>query len=162
MPISLVVNNIPFEYPSPGDSPGWGQPATDWASEVTLVLTELFGPNDLAETTFNIANNISAFTNVAGLLINTGAVRSADISYSVYRTSTSNPSGFSESGIINVTYDNLAASGSKWSLIQYGINGSSGVIFNITDGGQVQYKSSDLGATGYSGVMHYRVKTLGQ
>ncbi len=84
------------------------------------------------------------------------------IDYTVYRTSTASPSGNSEGGVISVVYDNLAAPGSKWSLVLYGGNGLSGVTFNITDSGQFQYKSSDIGATGYSGVMHFRAKTLSQ
>ena len=162
MPITLIVNNIPYEYPIPGDSPGWGQPATDWASEVTLVLNDLLGPNDITETAFSLQNNITSFTNVAGLSFNTGQVRSAVIDYSVYRTSTANPSGNAESGLITIVYDNLAASGSKWSMTMGPVNGDAGVIFSILDNGQVQYQSSDINSTGYSGVMKFRAKTLGQ
>ncbi len=162
MPISLTVNSLTFEYPTPGDSPGWGQPATDWSIEVTRVLNDLQGTNDIAETSFNIANNVSSFTNIAGLTFNTGEVRAATINYSVYRTSTANPSGQAESGILNIVYDNLAGSGSKWAITGTGITGNSGVTFTITDLGQMQYKSTDINATGYSGVMHFRSKALAQ
>lgn len=161
MPITLIVNNIPYSYPVNGDSPSWGQGATDWAKEVTLVLNDLLGPNDITETSFALQNNISSFTNVAALSFNTGAVRSAIIDYSIYRTSTANPSGNAESGIINITYDNLAAVGSKWSMTIGPVNGNAGVTFTILDNGQIQYKSSDINSTGYSGVMKFRAKTLG-
>lgn len=162
MPITLIVNNIPYEYPVPGDSPGWGQPATDWATEVTAVLAELLGSTDIVQTPFIISNNISSPSDIVGLSFNTGLVRAAVIDYSIYRTSTSNPSGKAESGVISIVYDNLATPGSKWSLILYGGNGLAGVTFNITDSGQVQYTSTDIGATGYSGVIHFRAKTLNQ
>lgn len=162
MPITLTVNSIPYQYPVANDSPGWGQAATDWAAQVTLVLNDLKGPNDITQTSFTVQNNISSFTDVAGLSFNTGQVRSASIPYSIYRTATATPSGFSESGIINIVYDNLAAPGSKWSLIQYGMNGNSGVMFNVTDGGQVQYKSTNMSATGYSGTMRFRATALNQ
>ncbi len=162
MPVTLTVNNIPFQYPIPGDTPGWGQPATGWATEVTGVLNDLLGPNDITQTTFNVGNNVTSFTNISGLSFNTGEVRSAIINYSVYRTSTSTPTGNAESGILNIVYDNLAASGSKWAMTGTGITGNSGITFTITDNGQVQYKSTDIGATGYSGVMHFRASTLGQ
>lgn len=162
MPVTLTVNNIPFEYPIPGDSPGWGEGATGWAEEVTTVLTSLLGPNDIAQTTANIANNQTSATNVNGLIFNTGQVRSAIIEYSVYRTSVANPSGKSESGTLNIVYDNLAASGFKWSIIGYGLNGLAGVTFTITDTGQVQYTSTDIGATGYSANMHFRARSLVQ
>lgn len=162
MPITLTVNNIPFEYPIPGDSPGWGQGASDWAEEVTFVLNNLLGPNDITETTFNIANNVSSFTNVNGLIFNTGEVRSATVAYSIYRISTSNMSGNTESGVMNLSYDNLASSGQKWSLIIGNVTGNSGVIFTVTDAGQIQYQSTDIGSAGYSGVMHFKATALSQ
>lgn len=162
MPIELIVNNIPFEYPVAGDEPGWGQPATDWATEVTEVLNDLKGPNDILQTSVAISNNISVFTDIAGLTFNTGQVRSAVINYSVYRISTANPSGNAESGVLSITYDNSASSGNKWLITAYGISGNSGLTFNITDAGQVQYKSTDINSTGYSGTMTFRAKALEQ
>jgi hypothetical protein len=165
MPISLTVNNLPFEYPVPGDSPGWGEGATGWAEEVTLVLNNLQGPNDIIQTSFSnpgFANNVSTPTNVTGLSFNTGQVRAAFIEYSIYRTSTLNPSGNAEAGIMIIVYDNLAASGSKWSLTIGPVNGNSGVSFSITDAGQIQYISTDIGSAGYSATMHFSAKALNQ
>lgn len=162
MPITLIVNNIPFEYPVPGDEPGWGQPATDWAAEVTDVLNDLLGPNDITQTSFTIQNNISVATDVAGLSFNTGQVRSAIVEYSVYRISTAAPSGHAEAGSMNIVYDNSAAPGSKWSIVAGPTNGIAGVMFSITDTGQFQYTSTDIGAPGYNGVMKFRAKTLSQ
>lgn len=161
MPVVLTVNNIPLEYPIPGDPPGWGQGATDWATQVTLALNNLQGSTDIPQRTFTINNNISTFTDITGFAFNTGLVRAAFIQYSVYRTSTSNPSGVSESGAMTLIYDNLASSGSKWLLVQGPKVGISGVTFNITDAGQLQYKSTNLGA-GHSANMHFQAKTLGQ
>lgn len=162
MPITLIVNNIPFEYPVPGDEPGWGQPATDWATEVTDVLNDLLGPNDITQTSFTIQNNISSATDVAGLSFNTGQVRSAIIEYSIYRVSTAEPSGHADSGTINIIYDNSAGVGVKWSMVIGAVTGSGGVTFSITDNGQFQYTSTDIGSSGYSGVMKFRAKTLSQ
>lgn len=162
MPVTLVVNNTPYEYPIDGDSPGWGQPATDWATAVTAVLNELLGSTDIIQTPFVIDNNITSFTDILGLSFNTGLVRAAVIDYSIYRTSTGSPSGHAETGVLNVVYDNLASPGSKWSILGYGVNGNAGVTFSITDSGQVQYKSSNISSSGYSGIMHFRAKTLAQ
>jgi hypothetical protein len=162
MPVTLIVNNIPYDYPVAGDSPGWGQAATGWATEVTTVLNDLLGPNDILQTTFVIANNNVTPANVNGLSFNTGQVRAAFIEYSIYLTSTSNPSGFSEAGQMIAVYDNLAGTGSKWSLTMGSVNGNSGVTFTITDTGQIQYVSPNVGASGYSGVMHFNAKSLNQ
>jgi hypothetical protein len=165
MPIELVVNNISYEYPISGDSPGWGQAATDWATEVTFVLNNLKGPNDILQTSFSspaFANNQVTPADIVGLSFNTGQVRAAFIQYSIYRTSTANPSGNAEAGMLIAVYDNLAGSGSKWSLTAGPISGNSGVTFSMTDAGQLQYTSSDIGATGYSAVMKFSAKALNQ
>ncbi len=162
MPVTLIVNNTPFEYPVPGDSPGWGQAASDWATAVTSALTDLQSPNDIPQTTFAIQNNLTSFGDITGLSLNTGQVRAAIIDYSVYRVSTSNPSGHAEAGTMSAVYDNSAAAGSKWIISIGEIEGNSGLVFDITDTGQIQYKSSDIGSAGYSGVMHFRAKTLAQ
>lgn len=162
MPISLTVNNQVFEYPISGDSPGWGEQATDWAAAVTVALQNLQSSTDIPQTSFTIANNVSVFTNVNGLNFNTGTVRAAFIQYSIYRTSTSNPSGNIDGGVMTIVYDNLAGSGSKWTTIGGPISGgTSGVTFNVTDAGQFQYKSTDLGS-GHSGVIKFMAKTLAQ
>ncbi len=155
MPI-LVVNNIPYNYPDSGTSPGWGAEATGFAEGVTEVLGQLLGPNDITQTTFQVQNNISSFTNIASLVFNTGQVRAATVQYAIYRTSATNPSGKAESGTINLVYDNSAASDSKWSFTVFGVTGNSGVTFAVTDLGQFQYKSTDIGSSGYSGVMTFR------
>lgn len=162
MSVTLIVNSQPFEYPVAGDEPGWGEAATGWAIEVTEVLGELLGPNDISETSFTFQNNIGVFTDVSGLVFNTGQVRSATINYSIYRTSTGSPSGHAEAGIITMVYDNSAAPGSKWIMIVGNIAGDAGVTFSVTDLGQIQYKSTDIGALGYSGAMHFRAKTTSQ
>lgn len=161
MPVDIVINSVPISYPSPGDAPGWGESATQFAQEVAEVLNNINNPNDILETTFTIQNNVSSFSNIAGLSFSTGQVRSAEISYSIYRTSDTTPSGSVETGTMSLVYDNAAASGQKWQLAIGNISGpGAGVLFNITDAGQVQYKSTDIGSTNYSGEIKFRAKTL--
>lgn len=158
MPKSLIVNNTPFSYPTTGDEPGWGGDATGWAEEVTKVLNNLVGPDDILETSFNIANNQIAATNVTGLVFNAGSVRSANIQYAVYRISDSNPSGFAETGEMHLVYDN----NDGWHLGIGGVVGNSGVVFTITPAGQIQYQSSDIGAINYVGLIKFTAKALQQ
>ena len=158
MPKTLIVNNTPYSYPTSGDEPGWGGEATGWAEGVTNVLSDLLGPNDILETAFNIANNQTTFADVTGLVFNAASVRAAQITYSVFRVSTPNPSGFTETGTIQLIYDNNVG----WSINQGNILGSSGVVFQITPAGQIQYKSNDIGALNYNGTMKFRAKVLAQ
>lgn len=160
MSIPLIVGGTTFDYPVSGDEPGWGAEATDWASAVTVVLNDLQGTDDILQTTFTVANNQVAAADVNGLQFNTGTVRAAEIIYSVYRTSTANPSGHAETGSMQIVYDNSASAGSKWAIGIGMIVGNSGVSFTILDSGQVQYTSTDINGVGYSGVMHFRAKSL--
>jgi len=158
---TLVVNNISFNYPDPGSDPGWGGDATDWAKEVTTVLATLLGTNDIIQTSALIANNQTVSTDVVNLFFDPYSTRAANISYSVYRRSDTNTSGVVESGTIYLTYDNSAGAGDKWILAQVN-EGSCGVYFNITDAGQVQYQSSDIGSTNYIGQIKFSAKVLDQ
>lgn len=162
MPIELIVNNTPFNYPSPGDEPGWGEAATGWAGEVTSVLGDIFAPGDILESTFTIPSVQATFVDIVGLAFNTGVVRSAVIEYAVYRVSTAFPSGNAESGILTITYDNGASAGNKWQLVGANITGNSGVTFRILDSGQLQYTATDLTTGGYSGKLKYKARTLQQ
>jgi hypothetical protein len=161
MPVDITIGTTPISYPSPGDAPGWGAAATEAMEAVAEVLASLSNPNDILETTFTVANNVSSFSNVLGLAFNTGAVRSAEIAYSIVRTSSTNLTGITEAGTMTAVYDSAAGSGDKWQMSIGPIAGpGAGVTFSVTDAGQVQYKSSDIGATSYVGEMRFRAKTI--
>ena len=86
MSTNLTVNNNTYAYPSAGDEPGWGEAATGWATEVTEVLNNLQGTDDIPETSFTIADNQDPAADVVGLVFSPTTVRSAVIDYSIYRT----------------------------------------------------------------------------
>lgn len=161
MAISLTVAGTTYLYPESGETPNWADGAgpTEWAQAVTDVLNSVFGPGDILQTTFAIQNNITTLSNINGLLFDSGTVRAANISYAIYRTSTANPAGHSETGTIQITFDDDAATGSKWSMIQIS-DGTSGCDISVTDLGQFQYLSTDINATGYSGVIKFSAKAL--
>jgi hypothetical protein len=156
---TLTVNNTPYTYPDAGENPGWGEGATDWSQAVTDALNSLLAPGDILAASISIGNNISSLTNITGLLFDTGVVRSGVVTYNVYRKSTANPSGYTETGTLNIVYDDSASPGNKWLLSQVA-EGDSGVIFSITDTGQFQYTSSDINSTGYSGIMSFKASTI--
>lgn len=160
MPVSLVVNGTSYEFPISGENPEWGTSATDWAKAVTDVLSTLLAPGDILETTFTINNNVSTLTNINGLVFDPGTVRAANVDYAIYRISNSNPSGQAETGTIYLVYDDSAPSNAKWQLAQKFEGTNSGVNFSITDGGQIQYTSNDIGSIGYIGSIKFRARTL--
>lgn len=161
---TLTVNNIPFEYPTSGDEPGWGSGATDWATEVTNVLGNIVGPDDILETAFNIANAQgiidppSGFADITGLVFNIGSVRSAVVEYNVNRRSDSQPNGNLESGEIHLAYNNIDG----WLMGTGGVVGNSGIVLSITPLGQMQYVSTDIGSVNYVGTMVFSAKSKQQ
>lgn len=152
----LIIGNDPFQYPDPGDPPGWGEGSSDWASAVTEAIASVIGPDDILQTSFSIANNISSYTNVNGLIFSNSTVRAAFVEYSIYRTTNSNE--LAQSGTLEMVYKNTA---NDWTLVQ-DFGGEAGVIFSITSSGQLQYQSSNVSGTSYSGVMKFKAQALAQ
>lgn len=149
MAITLTINNIPFEYPQNGEQPSWGEEAAGWAAEVTNVLNSLKGSSDILESSAIVGNNISTFTDISGLAFSSTVVRSFTVTGNIYRISgtTEYVEEFELSG--------MHTTSGGWVLSQTGM-GDAGVIFDITTAGQIQYKSSNLTSTPYSGIFKFR------
>ena len=161
MAVTVIINNKSFDIPSPGDDPGWGEDTTGWIVEANKVIADLFGPGDILETTFAVANGVASPLPIVGLFFDSSTIRSVIIEYSIYRISTANPSGNAESGIISMVYDNSAGAGEKWSFTVEAVN-NAGVTFSVSDNGQVNYISTDIDSTGYVGVMKFKASALSQ
>lgn len=160
MPTNIVINNNTFAYPSPGDEPGWGEPATNAMVEVANVLANVQGPDDILETTFSISNNNASPLDVAGLAFNPVTVRSAIIEYSIYRSTTTNE--LAEKGTIELVYKNGGTVGNKWTISRSFLGDDSGVIITFTDAGQGQYTSTNVSGASYTGIIRFEAKVTNQ
>lgn len=149
MAITLTINNSPFEFPEEGDQAPWGSQVTDWATEVTKTLNSLSGPSDILETSAIINNNVSSPADIPGFFFDPVSVRSFRAEISVYRTYGTNE--VSE----EISFVGLNQGAAGW-LIQIDRIGNSGVTLDITPTGQVQYTSSNLVGTPYSGTIRFR------
>lgn len=158
MPTNLVVNNNNFAYPLPGDEPGWGEGATGWAVEVTDVLQGLQGANDIPQTLFDIANNISSPTMIVGLLFNPATVRSAVVEYSIYRKTDTVGNEFAEKGTLELIYKNGGPINSKWTIGRVFFGDDAGLLFTMSDAGQVLYTSSNIAGANYTGTFHFSAR----
>ena len=156
MPIPLIVNNTTFQYPADRDSPGWGEEATGWASEVTTVLNTLIGTGDILETVANIANNQTISADVIGLSFDPTTVRGAIAQYSIYRVSSTTE--LVEVGQIFLSYKSVAAT---WDMTIIGSSGANTPL-TITSLGQIQYTTNNMSGTGYSGLIKFVAKALTQ
>lgn len=93
---------------------------------------------DIAETSFAAANNQAAATNVTGLAFANASVRAFDALVSVYINATG--SLYEEFKLRGIQ------KGASWDLAYDSAGDTSGVIFSITNTGQVQYQSTNVAA----------------
>lgn len=91
---------------------------------------------DISQTSFTAADNQSSAADITGLLFSNAAVRSFRAQLSILR---------------NATYSNYQLDGiqkaSSWDLSQEFVGDDTGIVFSITNAGQVQYTSSNTGST---------------
>lgn len=154
MSIPLIISGNQFNYPANRESPSWGAQASDWAVAVTGVLNTLQGANDIGLTTALINNNISVPANVVGCLFDPTQVLGAIVTYAVTRRTDSNEVG--GTGHLFLTYLGESA---VWDVVAAG-GDNSGVTFTITSLGQLQYVSSNILGTNYSGSIRFKASAL--
>ena len=150
----LTVGSNTYEYPDNNADPGsYGEDASDWAEAINDVVATLFGTYDVANTTASLTNNQSTAADVSGLLFDSSVVRSFIVNYVVYR---STDSGYAnESGTISAVYDGDTA----W-VYTIDHEGDGEVDFQVTSVGQVQYFTSDLSGTNYSGTTKFNASAI--
>jgi hypothetical protein len=151
---TITINGSTYQLPSQGQDPPWGGDMTDIILALVEVANSTSGSDDILMTSFNVANNQSSAANITGLLFDTATIRSAIVSYSIYRST--NSAEYSECGNIYVTYNSIAGS---WDIAQTCV-GSSGVTMSITSAGQIQYTTDSMAGTGYSGKLKFLAKTF--
>jgi hypothetical protein len=150
----LIVGTTEYEFPTEGENPSWGEQVSDWAEAVTEALSTVQKPNDIIQTSANIANNVSVFTAIPGFSFDTSEVRAVSAQFLITRSVTVPSFSVTESGFIEGNFD-----GTDWT-ISVRSNGNSGVEFNITPAGQLQYKSSDITGSSYSGEIQFEAKVF--
>jgi len=118
-----------------------------------IALETLFGLGYIPQTDIAITNNQTVWTDITNMLVDGTSYSSMRIDYEIIRsTSTTKLFEKSEFQLLfkNGTWE-------KHDSMIYGDNG--GLTFNLNQIGnivQVQYKSSSLGGTGYTGFIKYK------
>lgn len=158
MSVQLTINGTTYNFPSSGQDPNWSESLIAWATALTDAFNSaIAGTGDILESSASIANNTSAATDVNGLLFTTSTVKSAIVNYQCYIDA--GTTGNSETGVILLTYDDTGSVGNKWLMAAQKV-GDAGISLSITDAGQVQYKSTDLGNASYTRRMVFSAKVL--
>lgn len=151
----LTINGSDFNFPEQGEDPQWGTEITDWAEEVTDVLNSITSVDDILLTSFSLTNNQSTFADINGLTFSKTSVRSARITLDIYITTSTEE--LQESVDMILGYKNTA---DEFRLSILSSGDSSGVTFNITSNGQMQYKTTNISGTGYSGTIKFKALTI--
>lgn len=147
----LLIGTQEFEIPEQGDNPDYGESLSDFFEAVSEALATVQQPNDILNTTASILNHQTTFADISGFIFNSSEVISINSEFIIQRSTVSPVNKFVESGFIQGNYN-----GSTWSF-SVESTGNSGVEFNITNAGQLQYKSSNISpGTSYSGVITFR------
>lgn len=156
MPTNLTINGTTYSLPSQGDSPAWGVQISDIITALADGLTATIGPNDILPSTFTVGNNVITPTPISQLVFDQAEVRSAQITYSIDRSTSATE--LSENGILQVNYNNTT---NTWNSSQGPINGDAQILFSIVSG-QVFYTSSNLSGSNYSGKLGFSARAFGQ
>ena len=151
----LIVNSTTFNYPDPGQEPGWSEDATAWAVSVTEVLSFLIAPGDIINGSATIVNSQVAAADVIGCQFDSSVSRSANISYQIVRAD--GLTTRTESGTLFVNFD---VASSSWQLVKTFTGQDSGVVLSITPAGQVKYTSDSMPGGTYTGVIKFNARTL--
>lgn len=156
MPKTVIVGTETFEIPLQNENPGYGEELSDFFVAVADALSTVQKPNDIVQTSANIANNVSVFTSIPGFSFDTSEVRAISSRFLISRSTATPAQVLSEDGFIEGHFN-----GTAWT-ISVRSNGSAGVEFNITPSGQIQYKSSDLVGSSYQGEIQFEAKVFNQ
>jgi hypothetical protein len=158
MAVTLIVNNVPFDYPEQGEQQPWGESATNWASEVTKVLASLKSSSDILETAAAININQTTPDSIQGLFFDSLTVRSFIVTGNITRT-TSTAQKYEEFELRGLYQGPTLG----WALQQESLS-NSGVTFSISSSGQVQYVSTTVSGDPltYSGLIKFKAVALSQ
>jgi hypothetical protein len=148
MAVTLIVNNTPFDYPEQGEQQPWGEPATNWAIEVTDVLSSLKGSSDILETSASVSNGQLTPASIIGLFFDINTVRSFVVQGNISRQYGSGSQKNEQFTIVGIN------NGSDFDIQQDGI-GDAEVTLSILPTGQLQYTSSNL-SSGLTGILKFR------
>lgn len=126
--------------------------ATDDFLTLGFADARYMGAGFLAETTFTFANNQSSVANVTGCLFSSASCKSAKVDVAVRRST--NSSQLRSWVEIYLTYDD---NGTAWQVSDQVWHGDDpGLTFSVTAGGQVQYVSTNVAGSSYSGASRFR------
>jgi hypothetical protein len=160
---TIVVQGTPIDFPSSAQDPNWAPPVIQFAETVADALEGIVGQADISPQNFIIDgagfNPTPSPENIPGLQFSTAIVRSAQIRYSVYRTATAPTTTAYEAGTITIIYNPSNSVTEKWELSRQYV-GDAQIDFSITDTGQLQFETTQIGTTNHVGTIGFAAQAI--
>jgi hypothetical protein len=155
----IIIAGTPISFPNSAASPDWAPAVDQFALAVEAALAGLVGSFDVAPQKM-ILNTVpdAVDTNITNLAFSNTAVRSAIITYAIYRQ-TDTPLIVTETGTLDIVYNESGGVGNKWSITRETTSDAS-VNFIVLDSGQIQINTTALGGTPVSSFISYYGKAL--
>jgi hypothetical protein len=157
MSIPIVVSGTIVNFPASGDSPNWAPAIIQFAQLVAAALQFSFGPFDIPPQTYTMTANVNANVALPNLTFPPSQVQGAIINYSVFRST--NTVVATETGQIYINYNSSFPTSQKWEISTSHV-GISNTTFSITDVGQVQFSTTSITGTGYTGFVTYQASAI--
>ena len=155
MPKILIIGTESYEVPLQGENGDYGESLTDFFEAVAVALSTVQQPNDVTNQTAIILNNQTTFADISGFIFDSSQVISINAEGIIKRSTVSPAVSLVEDVIIRGNFN-----GSSWvySVIS---QGNAGIEFNITDAGQLQYRTPiSMAGTSYAGAITFRGKVF--
>ena len=164
MAVPIIIKGTRINLPSSGASPLWSPAIIEAFQALADAVNTFAGSFDVPPQTQSIdIYNPGANIDIDNLVFPVSEVRSATIYYSVARKTNDSgpPDGVevSESGTLEINYNNSRTSGNKWEVIREGSSEST-VEFIVTDLGQVQFTTEALAGIDHTGTISYRALAI--
>lgn len=157
MSVPINIQGTIIQYPSSSGSPNWAPELIKFSQAVEAALAGVAGPFDVAPQTLDIsASNPGVAVVINPLNFPTSSVRSAFVTYAVYRSADSPTTTAAETGTIIALYDTAAGS---W-LLQQDFIGDGQITFAISNTGQISYSTTQIGTTNHSGILTFSAKAV--
>jgi len=153
----IIIRGTPIDFPNTSASPQWAPAIIQFAQAVEEALGLVIGSFDIAPQIFDFTNNSNTSVSVTNLQFPVNDVRGAFISYTVFRTTSTNT--VYEIGELQTVYNPDNSIGEKWEMTR-SYTGDADITFSITDAGQVQFSTTAISGSGHSGVISFQATAL--
>lgn len=156
---TLIFGNTIVDVPTSSQAPNWSEGVVDAFTAISETLSTFAGQFDVPSQSqiIDTSNPGIPNTDITALSFPITSVRSVDITYSIFRTTSSTT--VYETGHILAIYSPSNSVGSKWELSQDMV-GDGKIAFNMTDLGQVQFTATTIAGSGHTGKISFLAKAI--